>query len=241
MALTIYNSDSYTVLDLPDSYRGIKNDYLQRFLTFHGIPILAPSTVDDLAIQEARWTLTKMFQTCEHRIADMRATNLIIAIAPEIQDGLFDFQMPSARIILVGEDHLVNRDANTSILIHEIGHAVHNALCQHEARHIKTLYENRPFWGRNDAYALQNEYEYFAEGVTAYFNAGMPHEPIHKRSVLQGFDPSLYHTIDGIFECNTWTWQPINQRKKLSEHTLELEFRKTAAKTAQRVQIHERY
>lgn len=226
MAITTYNSDSYDVLDLPDGYRGIKNDYLQKFLTFHGIPILAPSIVDNFAIQEARWTLTKIFQNAEHRIADMRARNLIIAIAPEIQDGLFDFGLENTRIILVGENNLINRDANTSILIHEVGHAIHNSLCQYEKNHIKTLYENRPFWGRDDAYALQNEYEYFAEGVGAYFNAGMPGEPIHTRAVLQGFDPPLYHTIDGILEQNTWLWQPINQRTILSEHTLAAEMRK---------------
>ena len=95
-------------------------------------------------------------------------------------------------------------DAQTSILIHEIAHAVHYSLSQHETNHIKTLYESRPFFGRDDAYAQKNEFEYFAEGVTAYFNAGMPPEPVKKRSVLQTFDPPLFHTMDGIFEKNDW-------------------------------------
>lgn len=241
MAIAVYNSDSYDVLDIPDGYRGIRNDYLQRFLTFHGIPILAPSAVNDFAIQEARWTLAKMFQTCEHRIAEMRATNLVIAIAPEFQEGIFDFKLENARIILVGEDNLTNPDANASILVHEVGHAIHNAACQYEKAHITALYENRPFWGHNNAYGLQNEHEYFAEGVAAYFNAGMPAEPVRKRSVLQSFDPPLYHTINAFFEQNEWKWEPINQRKILSEHTLEREFRTTAVKTAQKVYIHERY
>ena len=150
----------------------------------------------------------------------MRATNLIIAIAPKVQDGLFDFQLPSTRIILVGENNLVDRDAQTSILIHEVGHAVHYALCAHEKQHIQTLYESRPFWGKTEAYADKNEHEYFAEGVTAYFNAGMPNEPVRTRAVLQTFDPPLYHTVQAIFGYNAWTWQPVNQRDVLSEHTL---------------------
>ena len=227
MAITLYNSDSYDVLDLPDGYRGIRNDYLNRFLTFHGIPILAPSTVDDFAIQEARWVLTKMFTTCDHRISDVSAINLFIAIVPEIKDGQFNFGLDNARYIVVGENNLVDWDAKSSILVHEIAHAVHWALTSHEKSHIKALYDARPFWGTDEAYATTHEFEYFAEGVAAYFSAGVPSEPVHKRSVLQTFDPSLYHTIDAIFERNNWTWQPINQRTILSEHLLAAEMGKS--------------
>ena len=220
MTLTIYNSDSYFVLDLPPGYRGIQTDFFQRFLTYYGIPILAPGGVDDFAIKEARFVLSKMFQAAEHRISDLCATNLYIAIVPEVQDGLFDFGLDTARIILVGEDNLTDRDAQGSIFIHEVGHAVHYACCEHEKQHIKTLYENRPFWGKTDAYGDKNEHEYFAEGVTAYFNAGMPGEPVHTRTVLQTFDPSLYHTIHAIFERNDWVWQPVSQRTVLTEHTI---------------------
>ena len=220
MALKVYNTDSYDVQDLPNGYRGLETNLFQRLLTFHGIPILAPGTVDDFAVQEARWVLSQMFQTCEHRINDLRQTNLFVAIMKHIDYGLFDFESESARIILVGDDNLTDRDAETSILIHEVGHAIHNAMCEHEKQHIKALYENRPFWGRDDAYALQNEHEYFAEGVTAYFNAGMPREPVNKRSVLQSFDAPLYSTINAIFERNPFQWLPINQRSILSEHLL---------------------
>ena len=220
MSIKIYNSDSYDVINVPNGYRGIKNDYLHRFLTFRGIPILAPGDIDDFAIQEARWVMSKMFQTAEYRVADVYATNLFITILPDQKGGIFDFELDTARIIVVGEDNLVDRDAQTSILIHEVAHALHYSLCNHEKTHIKTLYESRPFWGRDDAYAQQDEFEYFAEGVAAYFNAGMPNEPVNKRNVLQTFDTSLYHTIDAMFERNHWLWQPINQRKVLSEHLL---------------------
>ena len=204
----------------------MKNDYFNRFLTFYGIPIVAPSTVEDFALQEARWTLTKMFLETKHRIHEIYATNLFIAIVPELKSGIFDFGLENVRTIIIGEDHLIDRNAETSILIHEIGHAVHYACCEHEKQHIKTLYESRPFWGKADAYAQKNEHEYFAEGVTAYFDAGMPGEPVRNRLILQSFDPALYHTIDAIFEQNEWKWQPINERKVLSEHLLAAEMGK---------------
>ena len=223
MSIKIYNSDSYDVINVPRGYRGIKNDYLHRFLTFRGIPILAPGDIDDFAIQEARWVMSKMFQTAEYRVPDMYATNLFITILPDQKGGIFDFELDTARIIVVGEDNLVDRDAQTSILIHEVAHALHYSLCNHEKTHIKTLYESRPYWGRDDAYAQQDEFEYFAEGVAAYFSAGMSHEIVNKRSILQTFDPPLYSTIDAIFERNHWLWQPINKRTILSEHTFTLE------------------
>ena len=226
------------MLDLPEGYRGIKNDYFQRFLTFHGIPIMAPGTVDDFAIQECRWVLTKMFETADHRIGSLYATNLFIAIAPEFQEGVFNFELPNVRIILVGEDNLIDRDAQSSILIHEVGHAIHDSLCQYEKRHITELYENRPFWGTDENYAQQNEHEYFAEGVGAYFSAGVPTEPVNKRSVLQSFDPSLYHTIRAVFGYNEWLWQPINQRTVLSEHTLEANFKRSSLDTLQEYYEH---
>ena len=114
MAITTYNSASYDVLDIPDGYRGIKASFFQRFLIFHGILILAPGNIDDFAIsdgnrpivrtvpvrKEARWIMKKMFQTAEHRIKDVYATNLFVAVVPEIKDRLFDFQLDAARIIL---------------------------------------------------------------------------------------------------------------------------------------------
>ena len=220
MAITIHNSDSYDVLTIPQGYRGIKTDYLQRFLTFYGIPIMAPGTVDDFAIQEARWTLGKMFTTSPHRIREVAATNLFITVVPDITNGYFDFGLENARIIIVGEDNLTNRNAETSILIHEIGHAVHHACCEHEKQHIKSMYESRPFWGKAETYGHKDEYEYFAEGVTAYFNAGMPGEPVRTRKTLETFDPPLHATIKAFFGYNEWQWQPVSERKILSEHTL---------------------
>ena len=235
MSLIIYNSDSYNVLDLPEGYRGMKTDYFQRFLTFYGIPIMAPETVDDFALQEARWTLEKMFDTTYHRIRDLCATNLFIAVIPEVQAGLFDFQLENARIILVGENNLTDREADTSILIHEVGHAVHYSLCQHETQYIETLYQSRPFWGKTDTYAHKDQFEYFAEGVTAYFNAGMPGEPVRTRHTLQTFDPVLYATIYAMFESNEWLWQPINERTVLSEHTLLDQLKSSPLDSIQRV------
>ena len=224
MATTTYNSDTYDVLNLPQGYRGIQTDTFHKFLTFHGIPILASHSVNNFAVQEARWTLEKMFEKADHRIATLRASNLFITILPNIHGGLYNLDLDNANIILVGEENLIDPDAKASILIHEVAHAVHHSLCEYEKNYINQLYENRPSWGTPHNYAQENAYEYFAEGVTAFFSAGMPAEPVNKKSTLKLLDTPLHSTINAIFEWNPFTWQPVNQRKTLSEHVLNLKF-----------------
>lgn len=210
MALTIYNSDSYNVLDLPDGYRGIKNDFFKRFLTFYGIPIMAPGVVDDFAIKEARYLCERMFEKCEHRIATMHRSNLIICLFPDTkQAGLFDPRMERINYIVCDEVNLLQ--GNRSTLIHELAHALHHTLAPYEKNHIETLFGTHVFYP-SSAYATKNVFEYFAEGVSAYFGAGTPGEALTKRSHLKFYDTQLYNYIDAIFEANPFQWKPVGER-----------------------------
>ena len=139
MTLTIYNSESYTPLQLPNNYRGIKNDVFHKFITFDRVPILAPDAVENAALCEARYLLKKMFEKCEHRISDIRESNLVITILPEYPGGIFDPSLEKANLIIVNEQDLLHSKSST--FIHETAHAVHHTLAAYEKNKINTFFD----------------------------------------------------------------------------------------------------
>lgn len=198
------------VIAIPDGYPGINNEFFKRMLTFHGIPIIAPYFVGDYALMEARYLMSRVLEKCDHRISPMKQSNLYIAIVSKHQ-GLFDPTLENANYIVVDESSVL-RDNTRSTLIHEIGHALHHTLTSYEKRQIQSLYEKSAQYYNPSAYAVTNTYEYFAEGFSAYFNAGTPSEKIHNRTQLLAFDNSLFNYIEAIIGKNDFNWTPVTDR-----------------------------
>lgn len=216
MGLNIYNTDSYQILQIPNGYRGISNEYFSQFCTFHGIPIIAPALINEYALKEARYILERMFENCEHRISPLRENGLFVAIMPEAlmtdAAGMYNpLREQNYSYAAVGEDNILT--GYSSVLIHEIAHALHHSLSQFEKEIILEYFEASKAYYKSDAYAVQNVYEYFAESVGAYFCAGTLKETINNRKALQVFDSKIYHYVDGIFGNTPYIWTPVAERK----------------------------
>lgn len=116
----------------------------------------------------------------------------------------------------VGEENLlmykVNRYPNQSILIHEFAHTVHEIalekLDKTFDRRLIAIYErarSKGLW--NNTYNGSNHKEYWAGGVTAYFNAATSASPangiynhVATRDQLREYDPDLASLIEEVFK-----------------------------------------
>ena len=205
MAIEMINSDSYIVHPLPQNYRGLDNSIFKSFLTYFSIPIVGMSRVPERALKNARYEMRQIFQRAEYRIPDLESTNPIIIIAEGENKGFWQGDT-EANIAIVNSQELVDPNASRSIFVHEVGgHLLHHSLSQRDKDHILELYETRP--PRGKGYADKNVWEYFAEGVSGYFDAqGMSSYPAHTRETLQALDERLYSYIRFCFGLNDWKW-----------------------------------
>lgn len=110
---------------------------------------------------------------------------------------------------------IVDRYYDQDIGIHEFAHGLHlvgaaTAIPSFDDRLQATYHKaiSRGLW--YGTYAAKNHKEYFAEGVTTYFNVnrcsttGEPdglQNHVCTRGALIEYDPSLYHLLKEIFPC----------------------------------------
>ena len=101
------------------------------------------------------------------------------------------------------------------IFLHEFAHAIHNlgitgAIPDFDRR-IRNLFNRRKQDGRwARTYFMSTDREFFAEGVTSYFNVntetydGRPngiHNHVNTRKELQAYDAELYNLVKEVFPC----------------------------------------
>ena len=101
------------------------------------------------------------------------------------------------------------------IFLHEFAHAIHNlgvtGADRNFDREIRRLFNERKRDGRwRNTYYMSTDREFFAEGVTSYFNVntetwnGKPngiHNHVNTRAELLQYDPQLFALVESVFPC----------------------------------------
>lgn len=100
-------------------------------------------------------------------------------------------------------------DFQPSILLHELAHALYHSLSKEQKRIIKAQYEKTLSSGlyrnvtrklkdkKEDAYALEDHWEYFAELSESYFGEN-EYFPFNKK-MLKDYDPVGYELVEKIW------------------------------------------
>lgn len=114
-----------------------------------------------------------------------------------------------------------------NVLTHEFAHQVHGILTREQKREIKQLFLRAKKERKTlDYYADWNEWEYFAQGVEAYFSKKnlvgyRPPETInHSRKELLEKDPDLFYLIEKLNRCNDYTGNEIQATIVKGRHLL---------------------
>jgi hypothetical protein len=98
------------------------------------------------------------------------------------------------------------------VAVHEFAHVIHvhglERLDPDFDARLEQLYDDAMAAGKwEDGYASVNHHEYWAEGVTYYFNASprqLWKHYVNKRRELLEHDPGLYGLIDEVFRGFNW-------------------------------------
>ena len=211
-----------------------------------GLPILGSGAVPDEALEEAAWILTHVTAARPHILEHLVAHRIRVVLMahdelttqmPEFAeltparywDRAFRGLGPSrdSPALLVGVENLLafrgDYYRGESLLIHEFAHAVHryglgsrgqafDVRLQQSFRKAKAA----GLW--SDTYAMQNDREYFAEGVQSWFEANRvndrSHGPVGTREELMRYDPILAALVREAFGMGDWRFQPIHAQPR---------------------------
>ena len=118
---------------------------------------------------------------------------------PSCIDGPLDIAIGEELLVPTGQG---GQDVG-KILVHEVGHGIECSLTPVEDEALETAYTaaNERFptgmVGDNPTYSASTRREYFAEGVTAWFEAARG--PTYRRAWLQENDPALHDLMGQVF------------------------------------------
>lgn len=222
--------------------------FYQRHLSARGLPIVSSVLVNDGPFLEAARIMDGFFSNREDLRAELAELGIrvVILASAEVPSQLPEFARfgaaaahlnaargygptPDFRIIVCCEENLAGRHDDLyfgeSVLVHELGHAVHAAL---QAKlgpgfddRLKTTYENAMRSGLwRDRYAATNVMEYWAVGVQSYFDATQ--DEIGTREKLEKYDVDLHRLIDGVFKQSPWRYAPHDGRPQRVGVDMEL-------------------
>ena len=127
-------------------------------------------------------------------------------------------------VVSCAEDNLLDYPGDPwsgySVLIHEFAHSVHlNGLDTVDPGfdgRLQAAFEaaiEKGLW--IGLYASSNRLEYFAEGVTAWFNAHWEYFDINTRTKLKAYDPELAKLVAEVFGDTNWRYTPPATRTHL--------------------------
>lgn len=214
--------------------------FYQRYAHAYGIPIISSRRVADAAISRAcyvvRFALADR-KDIRDWLYDRYGRAGIIAERERTTDIPEHSYLPAwwnqrARglgatlhkpISTAGEENILCRPSDRyygggkgeDIFLHEFAHAVHNlgitgAIPNFDGR-IRRLYNARRRDGRwARTYFMSTDREFFAEGVTSYFDVntqtwdGRPngiHNHVDTRAELKAYDRQLYDLVKEVFPC----------------------------------------
>jgi len=209
--------------------------FYEKYIDADGIPVLGSRNVSDEALYRARYLILQMLagqdrvrdEMIAHgaRVAIMAATEVTTDV-PEhayLQGDTTNWDERARGLggtvdlpLTTGAEENVLCQAGDSyagedIFMHEFGHTIHNlglhfAFPDFEAK-LSAAYSaaqmNRLWTG---TYAMENEQEYFAEGVQSWFNVNQHPNAVHgdidTREELENYDSELYALIAEHFPAD---------------------------------------
>jgi len=212
------------VVSAPPSGYG---DWFAKYCDAGGIPVLASKNVSDIAVQQAYYVVMNFFAAIpEHKEKLVAAGVQFIlydldheTIADIPSTRLFNFTEEAAGVFIsenyqtisFENDLLCYYGLDSSVAIHELAHALDFASLQYsqdwlQARNVAFgKAKNHNLW--TGTYAMTNNYEFWAEVVSAYF--GVYSDPYGKlgamdRQEFAAYDPVTFALVSEIFHGFEW-------------------------------------
>jgi len=217
----------------PPETLGVDLLFYQKYCDANGQPVIAPYSVPDLAVQWIRYQGLEMLKrlpvTAQEMILNggriaIKGQTQVLTQIPEYGDlytlypDLDWDSLPGVGAVIdrpvtsTTEENVLCHDDDAyrgfSVFIHEFAHSIHliglaTVDPTFEAR-LKLVYETAMASGLwTDEYAASNHLEYWAEGVTIWFNAHWSEwnypGVINTREKLAQYDDGLYRLVRDYF------------------------------------------
>ncbi len=215
-----------------------------KHVAVHGFPILGAADVSDAALREAAYLIEQMIGHRPEVLREMAARHVRFVVmapselttdVPEHSDlEPKDYWDRRARglgattarpAVTCGEENLLDLDgdpyATENILVHEFAHAIHQMgvayLDPSFEQRLREAYDAARAAGRwANTYAMDNVYEYWAEGAQSWFDTNRindnQHGPIATRAQLVAYDPPLAALLQEVFGDRPWRYQKPRER-----------------------------
>lgn len=219
--------------------------FYRKHLDAGGFAILSSDKVSDDALREARYIVDSMLAgrddirrsmiQLKFRCAVMAPDEFTTDIPEHADLDPKNFWDRRARglgptkhrpCVSCGEENLLQYPgdpyAAENILVHEFGHAIHEALRELDPKfddRLEAVYKaalKKELW--KGKYAASNRYEYWGECVQSYFGDNREndasHNHVNTRPELFEYDPDMAQLIDETFKANPWQYVAPNKRKE---------------------------
>ena len=214
------------------------SSFYQQWINVKGFPVLASAKVSPYAVKETAWEIG---QIIGHRSDILKALarsrirysiiahNELATDIPELRPHLvphFYYNVRQrggacwyyCRTIFGSEEHTLS-NSGSDVATHEMAHGIHEIVNLQidptfDSR-LEAVYNaamDKGLW--QGSFHAINKYEYWAEGVTAWFHANVS-SPVKTRDALKAYDPSLALLIAEIFGDHDWRYTPIQMRTHL--------------------------
>ncbi len=241
------------ITNVPDDVRSTLNLdlFYQKYTDAYGIPILSSSEVSDDALRRACYVVRVLLadrKDVRDAIYDGHGRVAVIGVDELTTDipehsylddlwndrargfgGTLQIPVTSAseenlRCLGQGQDRWYEED----LFIHEFAHAIHligmnkaNDTFQARLDQAYSDAADKGLW--KFTYAMQNDREYFAEGVQKFFNVDVHrdfidgvHNNISTRESLKEYDPELFNLVTEVFPCRNDVVKRCQDQGKLT-------------------------
>ena len=206
--------------------------YYQQWINVRGFPVLASAEVSPYALKEAAWILGHMIGHRPDVLRVMAERTVRFSIVPhnkhtsdmpESNTGRLSFfwdvrhravHCKGCPIASETEEGLIGK---SSLPIHNFGHLLQdwglNGIDPTLDNRVRALYDMAKAEGLYQGYyAGSDPAEYWAEGVTSWFNVPHPNNVAHTRLALKKYDPRLAKLLTEVFGDGDWRYtQPATR------------------------------
>jgi hypothetical protein len=222
--------------------RDVARAFYKKYIDLKGIPVAAAGVVADEALERTYDLVAHVLAGRPDIIEAMAGggMRLIIIGKDQVYTDMPEYrnspnpQYQNERVrgtggypTSFGEENLLNlpidRYDDESIGLHEFSHAIDSTLGRMDRAWSSRLNQvfksamSQGLW--KNTYSASNAAEYWAEGVTMYFDCERPnnwnHGPIMTREQLKIYDPELYALIQETFRLTPeqdWRYEPLRRQ-----------------------------